>query len=775
LAAAAVFALLAVPGAAYGAVSFSKTAYPLPAAGNTSQAHLGAVSMVDLNSDNHPDVVVSRGGSGLVVVLLNLGDGTFDAAKPYTSCSGSDDGGRLVSGQFSADQFADVIVSCDTGVLRLLGQGDGTLTSGTITQTNAGPLALWPADDAGFSRLLYSVYDSTAPATVLCDAPVNDLGGSDAECLPDTSHLDGGGGPDGHASISSALTTAHLYSTACSRDDVILSTYLNEIRGWGLNPADPPGAVNSCGSFSYASHVVQATPAVTKLTQLSAADLSGDASPDLLMTDASGPTIGDPGRLLALLWQGGSDMASGFPPSEQAVSTPSIAGIEDQRVADFDGDGHLDAAVAGANGSDSTGTLALHRGHGDGGFDAPPLTFAVPGGADLGAIQLAAGDLNGDSKPDIVSIAKYDGSVTVLLNSSGTPPPQHTLTVTTSGEGAGTVAGAGIDCGRAGHTDCSETVAEGATITLRATPAPGSSFAGFRDGGCGAATPCAVTMDADRSVAAQFDRIPVQRRTLTVTTSGSGSGTVTAPGIDCGGAGHVDCSETVVRGRTLTLAATAASDSKFGGFTGGGCGSTSPCTVALDADKAVAARFTLRPTDPTGPFAFVCPLLRRIRGQFSGIPHVGPFVSGIIDRLLAQFGCVPAEELAAARATAPHLQTGTGRADHIRGGSRTDVQAGRGGNDRLSGRGARDVMLGERGRDRLDGGPGGDVLVGGPGNDRLKGGAGTDVLSAGPGRDLLTTRDGARDYVSCGAGRDRVVADKRDVLVRGCERVRRRK
>ncbi|MEA2422281.1 MAG: large repetitive protein, partial [Thermoleophilaceae bacterium] len=86
-------------------------------------------------------------------------------------------------------------------------------------------------------------------------------------------------------------------------------------------------------------------------------------------------------------------------------------------------------------------------------------------------------------------------------------------------------------------------------------------------------------------------------RTLTVTTSGSGTGTVTGAGIDCGGAGHADCSESVADGATITLTATAASGSAFGGFSGsGGCAATSPCTVTMDADKTVDARF-----DPASP------------------------------------------------------------------------------------------------------------------------------------------------------------------------------
>ena len=100
------------------------------------------------------------------------------------------------------------------------------------------------------------------------------------------------------------------------------------------------------------------------------------------------------------------------------------------------------------------------------------------------------------------------------------------------------------------------------------------------------------------------------QRTLTVTTSGTGQGTVTGPGIDCGGAGHTDCSETVADGSKITLTATAASGSSFTTFNGAGCGSSSPCTVTMDADKTADASFaadaagaTPPPTEPAPPAA----------------------------------------------------------------------------------------------------------------------------------------------------------------------------
>ena len=108
------------------------------------------------------------------------------------------------------------------------------------------------------------------------------------------------------------------------------------------------------------------------------------------------------------------------------------------------------------------------------------------------------------------------------------------------------------------------------------------------------------------------------------------------------------------------------------------------------------------------------------------------------------------DELELRVAAAPAAKTGVTR----RGTTRRDVLTGTAHADRLYGRGGNDVLLGLAGADLLDGGPGGDRLDGGAGNDTIK------------------AKDGVRDRVACGAGRDTVTADRADTLA-GCESVRR--
>jgi List-Bact-rpt repeat protein/phosphoesterase family protein/concanavalin A-like lectin/glucanase superfamily protein len=79
--------------------------------------------------------------------------------------------------------------------------------------------------------------------------------------------------------------------------------------------------------------------------------------------------------------------------------------------------------------------------------------------------------------------------------------PTFSLTVTKQGTGTGTVTSniGGINCG----ATCSATYNSGTAVTLTATPAAGSTFAGW-SGACTGTQTCTVTMNAAQSVTATF-------------------------------------------------------------------------------------------------------------------------------------------------------------------------------------------------------------------------------------------------------------------------------
>ncbi len=122
----------------------------------------------------------------------------------------------------------------------------------------------------------------------------------------------------------------------------------------------------------------------------------------------------------------------------------------------------------------------------------------------------------------------------------------------------------------------------------------------------------------------------------------------------------------------------------------------------------------------------------------------------------------------------------SGGEDRLAGGSGDDRLSDHSGSGELDGGPGDDEMAGTG---RLTGGPGDDhlrgygdpdVLAGGSGADRLEGAAGRDRYDGGPGDDRLLTRDGVREAVDCGAGRDSIDPDRADRR-RACELRRQRR
>jgi PKD domain/Divergent InlB B-repeat domain len=82
--------------------------------------------------------------------------------------------------------------------------------------------------------------------------------------------------------------------------------------------------------------------------------------------------------------------------------------------------------------------------------------------------------------------------------------PQRILIVTLAGSGLGKVSGPGISC----PPECSHEYANGESVTLTATPAPGSTFTGWSGGGCSGTGACEVTMSVKQNVTATFTGPP---------------------------------------------------------------------------------------------------------------------------------------------------------------------------------------------------------------------------------------------------------------------------
>jgi hypothetical protein len=212
----------------------------------------------------------------------------------------------------------------------------------------------------------------------------------------------------------------------------------------------------------------------------------------------------------------------------------------------------------------------------------PPITVTVSVASNAPASATNSASVSGGGE-----IYSADDTSTDPTAIATAPPPPHTLSVSIAGAGSGTVTGSGINCPGA----CSVSYASGTVVTLTATPAAGSTFAGWTGAGCTGTGTCQVTMSSDQSVTATFNPIP--NHTLMVLRSGNGSGSVTGSGINC----PSTCSQSYPEGTSVTLTATPASGSTFAGWTGA-CSGTGTCTVTMSTDRSVGATFTKKPPPP---------------------------------------------------------------------------------------------------------------------------------------------------------------------------------
>ena len=183
------------------------------------------------------------------------------------------------------------------------------------------------------------------------------------------------------------------------------------------------------------------------------------------------------------------------------------------------------------------------------------------------------------------------------------PTPEHTLSVSVSGEGevsadVGTISG----CTSAGGSSCEGSYGEGATVTLTETAAEGSHFLAWGTPQCDESSEptCEVTIGSgDEGVAASFEPNSVSGPPLTVAIE-EGEGTVVSSpaGIECTGAAPKSCETESIEEGTVTLTASAAPgyafknwrhcDKKSGEFGING----RQCVIDLSEAKEVGANFT---------------------------------------------------------------------------------------------------------------------------------------------------------------------------------------
>jgi hypothetical protein len=165
-------------------------------------------------------------------------------------------------------------------------------------------------------------------------------------------------------------------------------------------------------------------------------------------------------------------------------------------------------------------------------------------------------------------------------------PPNHKLTVATSGSGTVTSTPAGISCG----ATCFANFVEGSEVELTATPQPHSSFSGWSEGCSGTGT-CKVTIPGNDSTKVTATFAPITR-TVQAAVEGAGKVTATTGAISGCTAGGGTCSGSYDENSEVVLNASPDAHQKFVSWSG--CSSTegSKCKLTVPAANAkVTAKF----------------------------------------------------------------------------------------------------------------------------------------------------------------------------------------
>jgi len=380
-----------------------------------------AVAVADVNGDGKPDLVVANHcadkacAKSSIGVLLGNGDGTFQAAVSYDVGAVTHDSPAvaITTGDVNGDGYPDVVVVSGARVGILLGNGDGTFQPVASFGTGGRIARAVAAVDVNGDGRLDLVIASACP---------------EKECAAGTfSVLLGNGDGTFQKGMRYALQGNDAFGLSVAdvnhdgKPDVVVAS-ANEIEVW-MGKGD--GTFRAAKSYGAGAHAI------------AAGDVNGDGKVDLAWGGCANASCEERAAGV-LLGKGDATFASANLASESALKeTAGVTASDSVAMVDINGDGKLDVLVGnhcGVSAGCAQKEISVLLGNGDGTFRAAK-SFGESAYMTAG---VAAADLNGDGKPDVV-VAKHcasesscAGGVEVMINASEETALASTTTTVTS-------------------------------------------------------------------------------------------------------------------------------------------------------------------------------------------------------------------------------------------------------------------------------------------------------------------------------------------------------
>lgn len=375
---------LGITTAVAQSANFSRTDFP--SLGNN---HLVA----DVNGDAIPDLIGTSTNS--VGVMLGTGTGTFRAKINFPTGGPAQD---VAAGDFNGDGRIDLAVSINDPSISLsllTGNGDGTFNTpvnfANTSKADSPAIVATDLDNDGRLDLVmaHAIGCFTAPCIVSRSITV--LLGLGDGTFQTPFDIDLGTGMSRIA--VGDFNRDGIKDLAIAGDSSRVYTLLGVGNGSFLQQPIITLTADTLG---------------VDATDIDVADLNRDAIDDLVVAI---PLNGS--RTAILLGQG--DGHFGAP---SILTEPGLRVPQYQVVADFNGDGALDLAIALGDGTN--GLFEIRNGNGAGAFGAPVLYFAPPPQSSIGGGTIVSGDFNRDGKPDIaLPIVGANPGLADLVNSTG--------------------------------------------------------------------------------------------------------------------------------------------------------------------------------------------------------------------------------------------------------------------------------------------------------------------------------------------------------------------